>query len=213
MVEKEHKHYVLGTKEPNRASLFYIFTTESPKVFNIAYFGRNESDQYTKPALHLSAHTRFGYDSGPLEVGSVDATDFILNHSSKDENSLSVEYWETDGCYIRLVPHAFKVKSFVGFDEENLKTICIRSVRNEGKRNIWLKFQLHRINFESTTNATTSPGAARDSVVKDNKLMEDDVSIEGYKKIPGGADMRSSLGDRSDISESDDDYVFMKPLI
>ena len=105
--------------------------------------------------LYLTANTKLGHNDGPLEVGGALATDFILNHPSKEDDMLFIEFWERDGCYVRLAPHIFHISSFMGLDETDLKTVCIKSLKHEGKQNIWLRFQLHRIRIESSEHIFT----------------------------------------------------------
>ncbi len=168
IVEINHKKQVIGVEGREKASLFYIFTKENPKVFNIAYFGRKENDRYTESGLYLMTNTRFGHDSGPLEVGGASATNFIFHHPSKDDDSLSIELWETDGFYVRLAPRKFQIKSYMAFDEENYKTVCVRDLAHDGKNNVWLRFQLRRVRYESST-CITAYGFSHDSAKKASK--------------------------------------------
>ena len=119
-------------------------------MFNIVYYGSEEDDRFTKMGLYSTAHTKLGHNDRPLEVGGALATDFILNHPLKEDDMVSIEFWERDGCYVRLAPHIFHISSFMRFDETDLKTVCVKSLKHEGKQNIWLRFQLHRIRNEGS---------------------------------------------------------------
>lgn len=183
-------------------------------MFNIAYFGRKESDRYRKSGLYLTANTRFGYDSGPLEVGGPDATEFILNHPSKDDESLSIDYWETDTCYVRLAPRPFQMKSFMAFDEESLKTVCVGSLRHEGKDNIWLRFQLRRVRSESSTRNSSyscseytdqteeeeEPIAANNNSNQHKEENEETYSLEG-QEVPGSTRHKNNRDDEIQITK------------
>ena len=155
VVEIAHKKQVGGVEERANASIFYIQTKDPPSVFNFVHYGSEDDDRFNKTGLYLTANTRFGHNDGPLEVGGAKATDFILNHPSKENGMLSIEFWERDGCYVRLAPRTFHISSFMGFDEADLKTVCVSSLKYEGKNNIWLRFQLHRIRNECSERITT----------------------------------------------------------
>ena len=140
---------IVGVDDLSRASPFYVFEKDSKNVFNIAYYGETEEERYTGLSLYLTTHTTFGRDEGPLEIGGIKATDFILSHPSKEEEDVSIEFWETDGCFVRRNPEKFHCTSFMAFDEANMSTLCVSSLKYEGRDHTWLRFQLHRTRTET----------------------------------------------------------------
>jgi len=156
--EGESKKQLVGVDDRSSASLFYVFAKESKNIFNIAYYGKKEEERYTGSGMYLTTRTKFGRDEGPLEIGGTEATDFTLKHPSKDDEDVTIEFWKTDGCFVKRNPQRFHCTSYMAFDEAKMSTLCVRSLKNEGRDNKWLRFQLHHIMSETIEQITAFGG-------------------------------------------------------
>lgn len=124
-------------------------------------------------------------------MGGARASNFTLRHPSKKKEDLSVQYWETDSCYIKIAPRRLQKRSLMGLDERALITVCVHSFKDEEKQNVWLRFQIHRTRNEISDRVTVYRARALESEAKDdtnehsdfneNSTEEQEEAVENIK--------------------------------
>lgn len=158
------KQVIVGTTRKSEASIFYIEKQPRPCVFNIAHYGEQvqSSARKTSSKYVIRSSRLKGEDDGPLQIEGKKAAYCVLQHPIKKRDELSVDYWETDSCYIRLAPRKVQKKSYIAFDGIANKTMYVHSSEKEGK-NIAMRFRLSRIGIEQLRSRAISLGCEHGS--------------------------------------------------
>lgn len=139
----------MGTNKENEASIFYIEKQVCPGEFSIAYYGEQVSGATKKKiSKYLTTNSKLtGNEAGPLKIEGGRPTKFTLRHPIRRSNDISIEFWESDACYVRLAPRKMQKKSYLGFNGFSNTTMCVCSRKEEGE-NISMRFSLSRVGIE-----------------------------------------------------------------
>ena len=202
VVEINRRRVVVGEKIRGHASTFYIEKSVCPGEFNMVYYGKKEDARRTEPALYLTATSQ----DKPLGVGGARASNFTLRHPSKKKEDLFIEYWETDSCYIKLAPRRLQKRLIVGLDESTMKTVCVHSYKEEEKRDMCLRFQLHRTRNEVSDRVTIYRAQALESVALDDS----DEHSSGEEDDDAGDAISGGSTEKEQMDEDVDECITYK---
>lgn len=144
----------MGTSEKSEASIFYIEKHVCPGEFNITYYGEEfNSRKKLKSSKHLMTDSKMsGKDEGPLRIGGRRAANFTLRHPQQKNDDLGIEFWESDACFIKIAPRTMQRKSYIAFDIDSNKTVCIPCRKEEGGK-YSMRFGLTRVEIECPSGA------------------------------------------------------------
>lgn len=185
---------IIGTPEKSEASIFYIERQPRPCVFNIAYYGEEvQSNARKTSSKYITRNTQL------LQVRGKNAAYFTLRHPTKNKGDLSMEYWETDSCNIRLAPRKMKKRSYVAFDGTANKTIYVHS-SEEKRGSISTRFRLSRIGVNQMRCRATSL-ASEDSK---GLLVPGRVESDSGCEVEELEDTKEESSEDSDEDSSDD---------
>lgn len=172
------KNTLMATGKKEDADIFFIEKGVCPGEFNIAHYGDEVTLSEKSGAMYVTTKSKVtGKDDGPLQVNGGRGTNFTLRHSVKSKETLSVEEWEKDTCYIKVASRRAQHKSFVGLNEKKNFTICVPKQAAEKANSVWLQFKLERVRNEVSSRGTVfrAPGAMRG---RRPKLVKPSPSLE-----------------------------------
>ena len=155
----EEKRILVGTTVKPEASIFYVKKSECPGEFNIAFYGNSEDDHHNEPVKYLALNKEALEE--PLEIRRVSRppANLTLQYPSGNKEA-SIDLWEKEACYVKEANQEIYLALFInsngGEYSDHGETKCV-TTDEDGKNNTWLKFQLHRENFDREEDALYTP--------------------------------------------------------
>lgn len=222
------KNVVVGTEKESEASIFYIEEQICPNEFNIVYYGEEVGQISSKcqSSQHLSTLSKKmgGRDHGPLQMGGGRAANLTLRHPAHRKEDLTIGFWETDACFIKLAPRRMQRKSYIAFDMDQNKTMVV-SCREQDEGNCCMSFSLNRVkigfcptkcrvfaDFDEAPEMKMHDQQKRvffqvDSVPEE--MSSGDITGEGTRRVACDGDEEVAEGfDKNEDSDFDFEFEF-----
>lgn len=190
-----NKNTLMASEKKEEASVFYIEKNICPGEFSIAHYDDQPNTLDKSSSMYVTTKSKSkltGKDSGPLQVGGGRGANFSLRHVVKSKESLSINDWEKDACYIKLAARLTQHNSYIGLNEKSGFTVCVPKRSTEKMNSTWLRFKLERIRNEDSNRMTVyrAPGANRGSkpeLVRYSEEEEDEELVDfqfEFEQIP-----------------------------